>query len=77
MKTFGTLAIIIYIVFQAGSITMGQSSYPNLSSKSKKAIEYYATGDQYYVRRDYISAMEWFQKAVNQVSTTRLTPTKG
>jgi len=47
-------------------VSKGQSSYSNLSSTSKKAIEFYSNGDQYYVRRDYYSAIEWFEKAIKK-----------
>ena len=66
MKIYKTIAVFFLVFLTAVSLSLGQSRYPNLSSKSKKALEYYATGDQYYVRRDYISAMEWFQKAVKK-----------
>ena len=65
MKIFRCILILFYILV-AGPESFAQSSYANLSSSSKKAIEYYATGDQYFVRRDYISAIDWFQKAAKK-----------
>ena len=58
--------IAIFILLMTSMSLEAQLAYDNLSTKSKKAIEYYANGDQYYVRRDYYSAIEWFEKAIKK-----------
>jgi len=65
MKISKAIVFILFLVI-APVILMAQRGYENLSTKSKKAIEYYANGDQYYVRRDYYSAIEWFEKAIKK-----------
>ena len=60
----GTAVIFFFLI--APLALKAQFGYDNLSTKSKKAIEYYSNGDQYYVRRDYYSAIEWFEKAIKK-----------
>ena len=58
------ILIIIFLGFSFPS--NAQNVYDQLSTTSKKAAEYYIRGDNYYVRRDYASAITWFDKAVKK-----------